>query len=230
MALKNGRISAEDLLVNQKDGSYLVRPSSQQENCYAISLKDKDSIQHILIETVLTGTGVQLTLSDKQKHFDSLKDLLDFYHVKKIFGLYTLRNIILPKTKDQVHSDQAAGVQDTLDLAPVCQIAVTCVPPLKGDINPVFIEMFCGEIENARNLALEQDIADRLGIGQPFVNYKCSFVGINSSRSHRMRWILEMWMQREGDGASIEKFEKTLSNIKDAKKIVKKLRPFSKPW
>ena len=103
-----------------------------------------------------------MTMAGEQEYFSSLKDLLDYYHAKQMLG-----NIILPKQTSQVG-----------------QSTMTCVERVESDINPVFIEKFCEEIENARNMALEQDIADRLSLGQPFINYKCSFIGINSSRSH----------------------------------------------
>ena len=213
MDLANGRQSAEDILVSQVDGSYLVRPSSQQENCYAISLKDKEAFCHILVETVLTGSGVKHTLADKKEYFNSLKDLLDYYHIKPVFGMYKLQNIILPNQK-----------------APPCKAPELISRSLEGDINPVFIDMFCEEMETHSNLGLEQDIANRLGLGSQFGVYACSFRGINTSRSHRTRWILDMWIQREGDQATVEKLEKTLGSLKGGKKLFKLLKPFSKPW
>ena len=71
---------------------------------------------------------------------------------------------------------------------------------------------------------MEQDIADRLGIGQLFRNYKHSFTGSNTSRTERARWILDLWRGWEGKKASQDKLEKSLGHMKEMKQIFKKLK------
>ena len=61
-----------------------MRPSSNHLN-YAISLKMNSRVQHILVQTALTGTGTALTVNRNQ-YFNTLKELLDFYHVENIYG------------------------------------------------------------------------------------------------------------------------------------------------
>ena len=74
------------LLRHAEEGSYLVRPSSNHLN-YAISLKMNSKVQHILVQTALTGTGTALTVNRNQ-YFNTLKELLDFYHVQNIYGCH----------------------------------------------------------------------------------------------------------------------------------------------
>ena len=63
-----------------------MRPSSNHLN-YAISLKMNSKVRHILVQTALTGTGTALTVNRTQ-YFNTLKDLLDFYHVENIYGCH----------------------------------------------------------------------------------------------------------------------------------------------
>ena len=74
------------LLRHAEEGSYLVRPSSNHLN-YAISLKMNTKVQHILVQAALTGTGTALTVNRNQ-YFNTLKELLDFYHVQNIYGCH----------------------------------------------------------------------------------------------------------------------------------------------
>ena len=46
-------------------------------------------VEHILVETLLTGVGQQVTVN-KQKLFNSLKELLEYYHVQYIYSSYKL--------------------------------------------------------------------------------------------------------------------------------------------
>jgi hypothetical protein len=208
--LSNGRQSAEDMLNDKEDGYYLVRPSSPPESC-ALSLKMENTVKHFLVKSVMTEEGQQWTLNTK--HFRTLETLLAKYHQEDICGPYKLVNIILPQ-----HTD------DT------CQSVKEIVTPFRSEFNPVYIEKFCELIESHKNKSLEQDIAERLGYGQLFKNYKCGFEGKDSSRSQDARWILEKWIVREGERASVENLEKNLNIIKDMQNMLKKLKAFSKPW
>ena len=49
-------------------------------------------VEHILVETLLTGVGQQLTVN-KQKFFSNIKDLIDFYHVQNIYSNYKLARL-----------------------------------------------------------------------------------------------------------------------------------------
>ena len=49
-------------------------------------------MEHILVETLLTGVGQQLTVN-KQKFFSNIKDLIDFYHVQNIYSNYKLARL-----------------------------------------------------------------------------------------------------------------------------------------
>ena len=51
-------------------------------------------VEHILVESLLTGVGQQVTVN-KEKYFCSLKDLLDFYHVQNIYHTYKLDRLPL---------------------------------------------------------------------------------------------------------------------------------------
>ena len=106
MSLDNGRRSAEQILRHAAEGSYLVRPSSNNTN-YAISLKMNNKVQHILVEALLTNTGQQLTVN-KLNYFCSLKDLLDFYHVESIYGHYKLSSIVMPHQSLKIHEVMSA--------------------------------------------------------------------------------------------------------------------------
>ena len=199
MNLPNGRQSAEEILADKPKCSYLVRPSSVPGN-YAISIKIEDKVQHILIDTVLTGTGYKVTLNPlDSKYFPNLKALLDNYHMEELYSNYKLGSIILPQTSGK----------DELE---------------KKRISDVFVERFSELVGNHSSLSLEQDIADRLGIGQLFKNYKHSFAGSNSSRRERARWILDLWRGWEGEKASQDKLEKSLAPLKEMKQIFKKLK------
>ena len=79
-------VNSELLFRHAEEGSYLVRPSSNHLN-YAISLKMNSRVQHILVQTTLTGTGTALTVN-RTHYFNTLKDLLDFYHVENIYGCH----------------------------------------------------------------------------------------------------------------------------------------------
>ena len=65
-----------------------VRTSSNKRD-YAISLKMDNKVEHILVETILTGVGQQFTVN-KKKFFNNLKDLLDYYHIQNIYSNYKL--------------------------------------------------------------------------------------------------------------------------------------------
>ena len=101
MSLDSGRRTAEQMLRHSSEGSYLVRPSSNNIN-YAISLKMNNKVQHILVESLLTNTGQRVTVN-KLNYFSSLKDLLDFYHVESIYGHYKLSTIVLPQQSHRIH-------------------------------------------------------------------------------------------------------------------------------
>jgi hypothetical protein len=207
--LSNGSQSAEDMLKDKEDGYYLVRPSSQPES-WAISLK-MNTVKHFLVKSVMTEEGEQWTMNTK--HFLTLEALLTNYHQEDICGPYKLVNIILPQ-----------HAEDT------CHSVKKIVTPFRSDVHPVYIDKFCELIESHKNISLEQDISERLGYGQLFKNYKCGFEGKDSSRPQDARWILEKWIVREGERASIENLEKNLNTIKDMPKMLKKLEAFSKPW
>ena len=48
-----------------------------------------NKVEHILVETILTGVGQQFTVN-KKKFFNNLKDLLDYYHIQNIYSNYKL--------------------------------------------------------------------------------------------------------------------------------------------
>ena len=46
-------------------------------------------MEHFLVETILTGVGHKVTIN-KQRFFNNLKDLLDYYHIQNIYSSYKL--------------------------------------------------------------------------------------------------------------------------------------------
>ena len=90
--------------------------------------------------------------------------------------------------------------------------------------------MFCEEIESHPNNNLEQDIAERLGYEELFKNYKGGFLGKDATRGERTRWILDKWIAREGERASVQGLKIGLSSLKETHRVFKKLEAFSKPW
>ena len=56
-------------------------------------------VEHILVETLRTGIGQQVTVN-KQKLFNNLKDLLDYYHDQHIYSSYKLVRYIYVEEKE----------------------------------------------------------------------------------------------------------------------------------
>merc|ERR1719369_1704891 len=115
MNLPDGRLSAEEILADKAECSYLVRPSSVPGS-YAISIKIENKVQHILIDTVLTGTGYKVTLNTPDtKYFPNLKALLDNYHVEELYNNYKLGSIILPQKGSKYDMEKKIISQDFVE-------------------------------------------------------------------------------------------------------------------
>ena len=198
MNLGNGRKDAEKLLNLALEGTYLVRTSSNNHN-YAISLKMNSRVEHILVESVLTNIGQQVTVN-KQKYFSNLKDLLDFYHIENIYQNYKLCTILLP--------------QKNHDITKV--------------ISAVFINKFCEALESFTDEGIE-DLANSLGLLESLRKFQVSFEGSNLNKRELGKWLLESWVKLHEEKPSSDLFAKSICGFKDGQKLWKKLKPFFSP-
>ena len=198
MNLGNGRKDAEKLLNLASEGSYLVRTSSNNHN-YAISLKMNNRVEHILVESVLTNIGQQVTVNN-EKFFSNLKDLLDFYHIENIYQNHKLCTILLPQKNKEI----------------------TKV------ISAVFINKFCEALESFNDEGIE-DLANSLGLLENLRKFQVSFQGSNLNKRELGKWLLESWVLIHEDHPSSDLFEKSICEFKDGQKLWKKLKPFFSP-
>ena len=114
------------------------------------------TVKNFLVQSVVTEVGKQWTLN---KNISQVwKQLLPNYHVEEIWWRYKLVNIIRPPQKDETCKKETET-------------------PLRRDVIRVYIDKFCEVIESNKNKSLEQEIAERLGYGQLFKNYKRRFDG-----------------------------------------------------
>ena len=198
MNLDNGRREAEQMLRLASEGAYLVRPSSNNTN-YAISLKMNNRVQHILVESLLTNTGQQLTVN-KLKYFSSLKDLLDFYHVESIYGHFKLSSIVMPQ--------QSLKIQDLM--------------------SSVFVNKFCEGCEGLTDGSIE-DIAGVLGLAEHFKILRTGFEGSHLSHWELGKWLLEAWVKLVEGEASLDRFERAICRAGEGQALWRQLKPFFSP-
>ena len=198
MSLDNGRREAERMLRHASEGAYLVRPSSNNTN-YAISLKMNNKVQHILVESLLTNTGQQLTVN-KLNYFSSLKDLLDFYHVESIYGHYKLSSIVMPQQSLKIHDVMSS----------------------------VFVNKFCEGFENLTAESIE-DIAEALSLAEHFKIFRIGYEGSHLSHWELGKWLLESWVKLVADEASLDTFERAICRVKEGQALWRQLKPFFSP-
>ena len=198
MSLDNGRRAAEQMLRLASEGSYLVRPSSNNTN-YAISLKMNNRVQHILVESLLTSTGQQLTVN-KLNYFSSLKDLLDFYHMESIYGHYKLSSIVMPHQSLKIHEVMSS----------------------------VFVNKFCEGFEGLSSGSIE-DIAEAMDLTEHFKIFRVGFEGSQLSNWELGKWLLESWVKLVEDEASLERFERAICRTKEGQALWRQLKPFFSP-
>ena len=167
------------MLRHASEGAYLVRPSSNNTN-YAISLKMNNKVQHILVESILTNTGQQLTVN-KLNYFSSLKDLLDFYHVESIYGHYKLSSIVMPQLSLKIHDVMSS----------------------------VFVNKFCESFEHLTAESIE-DIAEALDLSEHFKIFRIGYEGSHLSHWELGKWLLESWVKLLADKASLDTFERAI--------------------